>query len=181
MEFSQKYCRVERERRFLLNHLPPGVTQARHITDRYLDGTRLRLRELIARDRPPVFKLTQKVSQPGPAAQQGFITTLYLSREEFEILCQLPAHYLQKTRYSLPPFGIDVFEGELSGLILAEAEFESPSEADALTIPSILLQEVSIDLRFTGGRLASGRRQDVQSWLAEYGIQDFHRPQSPLY
>jgi CYTH domain-containing protein len=33
---------------------------------------------------------------------------------------------LNKVRYSVPPLGIDVFEGTLEGLRLAEAEFNSP-------------------------------------------------------
>jgi hypothetical protein len=43
-----KYALVERERRFLLAALPSGVrlTDERHITDRYLTGTRLRLRRV---------------------------------------------------------------------------------------------------------------------------------------
>jgi hypothetical protein len=43
-----KYARVERERRFLLAGPPPApaVTASRRITDRYLPGTRLRLRRV---------------------------------------------------------------------------------------------------------------------------------------
>ena len=44
-EHSPKYTRVERERRYLLRELPPGLKlQAEHaqITDNYITGTRLR-------------------------------------------------------------------------------------------------------------------------------------------
>ena len=43
-----KYARVERERRFLLAGPPrtSAVTASRRITDRYLPGTRLRLRRV---------------------------------------------------------------------------------------------------------------------------------------
>ena len=70
----------------------------------------------------------------------------------------------------MPPFGIDVFEGELEGLLLAEAEFDSAAEADALTPPSFILQEVSADTRFTGGQLVRASRRDIQTWLLEYGV-----------
>ncbi len=46
---ESKYARVERERRFLLRELPPGlrVSDAHtQITDNYLTGTRLRLRKV---------------------------------------------------------------------------------------------------------------------------------------
>ena len=95
---------------------------------------------------------------------------MYLRTEEFRILAELPAKQLKKTRYSVPPFGIDIFEGSLAGLILAEAEFDSASEADSLIIPSFIASEVTEDVRFTGGRLVHASRQDVEDWLAEYGI-----------
>ena len=95
---------------------------------------------------------------------------MYLTKDEFCILAQLSAKTLNQTRYSVPPFGIDVFEGKLKGLLLAEAEFESAAEAGALAIPSFLLREVSDDDRFTGGRLVHASRQDVRSWLSDYGI-----------
>ena len=59
-----KYARVERERRFLLSAPPPAsaVTGSRRITDRYLPGTRLRLRRVdFPCDQASEFKFTQKV------------------------------------------------------------------------------------------------------------------------
>jgi CYTH domain-containing protein len=95
---------------------------------------------------------------------------MYLTQEEFRILAQLSASKLNKIRYSVPPFGIDVFEGRLPGLVLAEVEFDSEASADALTVPSFVLREVSADNRFTGGRLVCASRQDLEVWLLEYGI-----------
>lgn len=63
-----------------------------------------------------MFKLTQELPTPAPGAQQGFTTTIYLSKSEFSRLAQLPAKVLRKTRYSVFPFGIDVFEGTLKAL-----------------------------------------------------------------
>jgi CYTH domain-containing protein len=172
---QHKYSRVERERRFLLNQFPveAHVVRIRHIRDCYIDCTHLRLRQQIDNDGPSVFKLTQKVPSPGSGAQQGFITSMDLSEEEFRILAQLPARQLNKTRYSVPPFGIDVFEDPLEGLILAEAEFESASDADSLILPSFIAHEVSADVRFTGGYLAHAPRQEIQALLSEYGIKFF--------
>ena len=41
-----KYARLERERRFLLADEPPPAEATRLIEDRYLHGTRLRLRSV---------------------------------------------------------------------------------------------------------------------------------------
>jgi CYTH domain-containing protein len=168
-----RYARIERERRFLLTHLPNGViaTKVRRITDRYIEGANLRLREQIEEGSPAILKLTQKLPDAGAGAQQGLITTMYLSEAEHSLLGQLPAMTLSKTRYSFPPFGIDVFEDQLDGLVLAEAEFDSPGAAEALAIPPFIVSEVSTDTRFTGGSLVRASRQDLRLWLSEYGIQ----------
>lgn len=169
---EHKYARIERERRFLLEQFPSNANaiRIRRITDRYIDGTTLRLRKQSGGGGPTIFKLTQKIPAPARGAQQGFITNMYLNDNEFFVLAQLSAKELSKTRYSVPPFGIDVFEGELEGLLLAEAEFDSAGEADALALPSFILQEVSTDERFTGGQLVCASRQDIQTWLLEYGV-----------
>jgi CYTH domain-containing protein len=167
-----KYSRIERERRFLLEQFPAdaNVLGIRRITDRYIDGTSLRLREMKRDGAETIFKLTKKVPEQGEGAQQGLITTIRLTREEFCLLSQLPAQILAKTRYSVPPFGIDVFEGALEGLILAEAEFESAAEAGALAVPTFVLREVSNDIRFTGGLLARTSREELGSLLLKHGV-----------
>jgi CYTH domain-containing protein len=169
---QHKYARIERERRFLLTQFPSdaNVVRIRRIIDRYIDGTALRLREQSDDGGPVTFKLTQKLPAPANGAQQGLITSMYLTKDEFCVLAQLSAKKLSKTRYSIPPFGIDVFEGTLEGLLIAEAEFDSAAAADALTLPSFISQEVSADNRFTGGQLVCASRQDIRVWLLEYGI-----------
>jgi CYTH domain-containing protein len=169
---QEKYARIERERRFLLAQFPSNATVVRNrrITDNYIEGTTLRLREQSYNDGLTTFKLTQKLPGRGNGAQQGFITSMYLSQDEFHVLAQLPAGQLTKTRFSVPLFGIDVFDGPLQGLILAEAEFDSAAAAEALTVPSFANAEVSADDRFTGGQLVRASRQDVQRWLLDYGV-----------
>ena len=172
MPLVHKYARVERERRFLLEQFPKNadVVGIRRLNDRYIDGTTLRLRKQSKDGGPTVFKLTQKIPARADGAQRGFITSMYLSESEFSLLAQLPAKTLSKTRYSVPPFGIDVFEGALEGLLLAEAEFDSASEAEAFPVPSFALREVSSDERFTGGELVRASRQEMLAWLLEFGI-----------
>jgi CYTH domain-containing protein len=172
MPSQPKYAKIERERRFLLSQFPSdvNVVRVRCLTDRYINGTTLRLREQREDGAPTIFKLTQKVPVAAGAAQQGWVTIMYLAQDEFCVFAQLPAKKLCKTRYSVPPFGIDVFEGLLEGLVLAEAEFDSEVAASELVVPSFIVREVTTDSRFSGGRLARATRQDIQTWLAEYGI-----------
>jgi CYTH domain-containing protein len=167
-----KYAKVERERRFLLGQFPKNTRaiRIRRITDRYIDGTTLRLRKLIDDNGPAAYKLTQKIPVRDVGGQQGLIVTMYLTKAEFGVFEQLPAHTLSKTRHSVPPFGIDVFDGELKGLILAEAEFDSAAAADALILPPYISHEVSADERFTGGNLSRASWQDIKTSIEKYGI-----------
>jgi CYTH domain-containing protein len=168
-----KYARIERERRFLLAGPPPAaVTARRRITDRYLPGTRLRLRRIDDLESgDSEFKFTQKVPADQPGFIQGLITNTYLSAAEYDLLATLPAAVLSKTRLSVPPLGIDVFEPPLHGLIMADVEFSTDSEAQAFLPPPAAVAEVTDDPRFTGGSLVRASRHDLLSWLAEYGVE----------
>jgi len=121
----------------------------------------LRLREQREEGAAPQFELTQKLSAESSGEPQGLITTVYLVREEFEVIAGLPARILSKIRQSVPPFGMDVFQGELTGLVLAQAEFNSVAEASALALSSFIACELTDDSRFTAG--VSSRPRDRNS------------------
>ena len=170
---SRKYALPERERRFLLAEFPADQPIARtvRITDSYFVGTRLRLRQMAQvgdGSVSVVFKLTQKV--PAADGGPGLITTIYLSEAEYKAFTSLPAQLLRKTRYSVPPLGIDVFEPPLNGLTLAEAEFGSDEAQQAFVPPPFVVAEVTRDVRFTGGRLATTSRDELLGTLASFGI-----------
>jgi len=168
-----KYSRVERERRFLLAQPPPesAVTGRRQVTDRYLHGTRLRLRRFDYLDgQPSEFKFTQKVAAERPGYVQGLITTSYLSAAEYDVLATLPARVLSKMRVSVGPLSVDIFDPPLHGLVLAEVEFSTDEAAGSFAVLPDAVAEVTEDARFTGGNLVRTRRGDLVAWLAGYGI-----------
>jgi CYTH domain-containing protein len=172
---ATKYARPELERRFLLARLPDAEPVRRvRILDRYISGTRLRLRRMTALDsagQPTAtveFKLGQKI--PKPDGTPGLITNLYLSAAEYEALEIAPAAVLEKVRLSLPPLGVDLFEGALAGLILAEAEFDRETEARAFEPPVPVVAEVTADIRFTGGLLVTTTAEALRALLAEFGL-----------
>ena len=169
-----KYARIERERRFLLAGVPPApaVTASRRITDRYLPGTRLRLRRVDHLDSGACqLKLTQKVPAGRPGYVQGLITNTYLSAAEYDLLASLPAEVLSKTRLSVPPLSVDVFDPPLHGLVMADVEFSTDQAAQSFPQPPEAVAEVTGDARFTGGSLVRARRHDLLAWLAEYRIE----------
>ena len=140
---SLKYAHVERERRFLLDALP-DLRGARvlEIEDRYVDGTRLRLRTVREAGQPVVRKLGQKIRLEGVSVNAH--TTLYLSEEEHRVLAVLPARVLRKTRHLKDGWAVDV---HASGLLLAETEGDGE--------PWFAVgREVTDDPAYAGGALA---------------------------
>lgn len=168
-----RYAQIERERRFLMAAPPTeGIVARREITDRYIRGTRLRLRcvrDLETGERRR--KLTQKLPADQPGHVRGLITTMYLASAEYDLLAALPAAVLSKTRLTVPPLGIDVFDSPLRGLIIAEAEFGNDEEALAFRAPSESVAEVTDDPNLTGAALARTHLPALQVHLAGYGIE----------
>lgn len=158
---KQKYMAIERERRWLCREVPyERVVQTDAITDLYVTGARLRLREA----RPsnggaPIFKFSRKADVDD---HTRLITTIYLPEEEFALLrASLQGLEIKKLRHKLQPLLnvpvlVDEFQGELGGLVLAEAEFESPGALAAFPMPEFAVREVTDDPRFLGGCLAKG-------------------------
>jgi CYTH domain-containing protein len=153
VSISLKYAVVERERRYLLRSLPEGITSTNVILDRYLNGTRLRLREVRASDGTVTRKLGHKVRMsegPGEVAS----TSLYLNDEEWTVLAVLPARLLRKQRHVIERDGVQVAVDEHEdGTLIAEIDDgDSPSEF----VPAWLdvARDVTADEAWTGAGLA---------------------------
>ena len=176
-DHSPKYARVERERRYLLRGLPPGLEPyAPHaqITDNYLTGTRLRLRK--HRWVPTnewTLKLTQKHTPAPPDFSRTLITNIYLTEYEYEVLSVFEGNELRKNRYPYEHGGrlysVDVFLGDLRGLVLAETDFEDDQEMDAFPTPPFALLDVTRDGLFTGARLVELTAGELRAELARRG------------
>jgi CYTH domain-containing protein len=161
---TSRYARTELERRFLVVGPVPAQGPVRRIEDRYLTGTTLRLRRVTV-DGESVFKLAQKVRRHSSDPATISITNMYLTREEYDVLAVLPGSALVKSRsirvIDGVQFSIDVFEGALAGLQLAETEVEELNAR--LPDPPWLGREVTHDDRYSGGRLAMMTAGDFAS------------------
>ena len=165
---TPKYAHIERERRFLVDpSLRPNLSARAFILieDRYLVGTRLRLRRMTdSKSGVTTVKLTKKYEATDSLARP--IVTSYLSEAEYTLLASLPAHPLVKRRYpfDLPEgqIGIDVFEGSLAGLETAEIEIEDDASLRAFSPPNWAVQDISNDHRFQGGSLVGSTADEVK-------------------
>ena len=153
-----EYVSVERERRWLCHEVPrERVARTEAISDLYVTGGRLRLREARPIDGgAPRLRLCRKADVD---PHTRLITSIYLTEEEFAVLAAcLPGACIKKLRHRLQHvpgalLAVDEFQGELGGLILAEAEFETPEQLAAFPTPDFAVREVTLDPRFTGGYL----------------------------
>jgi CYTH domain-containing protein len=169
---SLKYAHVERERRWLLATAPELTGTAMVITDQYLVGTRLRLRE-VAEGASVLRKLGHKVrldAGPGEVA----CTSLYLDDAEWSALCGLPAQVLQKRRWRVMRDGqrvaVDVFGGALAGLVLTEIDRGSGPDR-GLPAGFDVAAEVTHDEAFTGAALAAATPADLAMTVGRYGVE----------
>lgn len=160
-EPSLKYAVVERERRFLVRGLPSGVSRTVLIRDRYVAGTRLRLREVSEPDGSVVRKLNHKV-RLGDGPQEVACTSVYLDEVEWDALAGLAGPTLEKRRHHVDRDGLHVVVDDFGdGTLLAEID---AGDGPVLEVPSWLdvVVEVTGQEEWTGAGIAgrmSGQRQ----------------------
>ena len=175
---ESKYARVERERRFLLKDLPEGLTRADphlQITDNYITGTRLRLRKVRdPRTNKWIVKFTQKFAPNPDDLSRTIITNTYLNPLEADTLSVFGTNEIRKNRYYFDfegrRFSIDMFLGDLFGLVLAEVGFETDKELDNFSKPPFALADVTNEQLFTGGKLCELTFSEVREAIRESGL-----------
>ncbi|HEX6729133.1 MAG TPA: hypothetical protein VF074_03940 [Pyrinomonadaceae bacterium] len=175
---ESRYARVERERRYLLRDLPEGLTRADphlQITDNYITGTRLRIRKVREpRTNKWTVKFTQKFAPDPNDLSRTIITNTYLNALEADVLAVFNSNEIRKNRYKFEfegrTFGVDMFLGDLFGLVLSEVSFETDEELDSFSKPPFALADVTNEPLFTGGRLCELTFSDVRAQIAELGL-----------
>lgn len=141
-----RYARVEDEARYVVTALPAGCVAPREIEDRYVSGTRLRLRTV--RDgTTTVRKLGQKVRVDPDRPSPVWHTTIYLDEDEFAVLATASASTVRKRRWSLDDAAADEFLDDLAGLVLVEGPRGIRAPDGGV--------DVTGDERFSGGALAA--------------------------
>jgi adenylate cyclase len=138
--------------------LPSDARAPCAIVDRYLIGTRLRLRRMEREGEEPVYKFGQKVRPRLDDPSVVMITNIYLSADEYDVLAALPGDTVDKTRWRMPSddgiIAVDEFQGRHAGLVLAEASFDNEADLSAFVPPRWCGTEVTSDDRYSGGSLA---------------------------
>ena len=155
------------QRRFLIDILPEPVTRASshlQILDRYIAGTRLRLRQVRVPDTGQYTRmLQQRIMLPNDMEIK--LAEVHLDDREYSLFEPMGRSEVRKNRYfhefDLVPLAFDVYLGELSGLKLAVAEFEMREEAEGMTMPEFSTHEVTHFPAFLGENLAETSFNDL--------------------
>jgi CYTH domain-containing protein len=167
-----KYTRVEYERRFLVSpHAgwrSAAESYSKTFEDKYLRDSRLRLRILTDSDTERrVIKLNKKFESASPYFRT--VSRILLSPREYELLDGLEGDRLKKIRYYQNyrgrVFSIDVFEGELDGLVLCETEADGLEDLMLAEPPVYAKREVTEDPFFEGGNLCRTTRAELMRRL----------------
>lgn len=175
---DSKYARVERERRYLLPDLPAGLTRADHhlqITDNYLTGTRLRIRKVRdPRTNKWIVKFTQKFAPDPEDLSRTLITNTYLNPTEADTLAVFEVNEIRKNRYPFEfagrRFSVDMFLGDLFGLVLAEISFDTDFELEGFEKPPFALADVTNNEIFSGGKLSELTFADIRKEVERNGL-----------
>src|SRR4029077_10785795 len=94
------------------------------------------------------------------------ITNIYLNALEVESLGISDANEIRKNRYPFVfegrPFSVDMFLGDLFGLVLAEVSFETDEELNNYPQPPFAIADVTNNELFTGGKLCEISFADIR-------------------
>jgi CYTH domain-containing protein len=117
-----------------------------------------------------VIKLNKKFESASPYFRT--VSRILLSPSEYELIDCLEGDRLKKVRYYHNylgrVFSVDVFEGELDGLVLCETEADGLEDLMSAEPPSYVKHEVTDDPFFTGGNLCRTSQSVLMRKLADF-------------
>jgi len=155
-----KYGKYEYERTYLLDNnclKDKKIEGIKKIKDKYIKGTKLRLRKVIEKKKTS-YKLTQKENLI--PTKQGVlkINTLYLSKAEFDKLNILDGFEIEKERHIIAidkiRIGIDKIRLNTKNIFIGEVEFDTELEMTTFIMPLSIIKEVTGEQKYSGYEIA---------------------------
>lgn len=167
---------IERELTFLARELPAEIAgkEPEKMFDLYLPGT-VAHPLLRVRQRGQKYEITKKIPIDGADSSRQTEQSIPLTEEEFLALRQANGKVVEKERYKVVIAGreaeVDVFTGELKGLVVIDFEFETDAEMQAFTAPGSCLADVTQEEFIAGGVLAGKSYEDIEEMLSAFNYQ----------
>lgn len=119
------------------------------------------------------YEITNKQPVVEGDSSHQYEATIPLTPEEFADLEKVPGKRVMKNRYVYTEDGtvyeIDVFVGDLEGLVLVDVEFKTAEDKSAFVPPAWLLTEVTQEQFIAGGMLCGKSYADIEERLVALG------------
>lgn len=171
-----KYFMKEIEKTYLAKYIPPEVLKItpKKVLDIYFPTSaahpKLRLRH-----KGDNFELTKKELIKETDASEAEESTIILNSAEFDDLSKLPGKRVVKNRYEYSLDGLvfefDVFQADLTGLVVVEIEFSSTEQKQAFRPPDFCLADVTQEEFIACGMLAGKKYADIIPNLERFKYQ----------
>lgn len=170
----------ELERTYLAKELPADLSDStsKEMLDIYVPLSSQHP-DLRIRRRGDKYEITRKRPILEGDSSRQMETSITLDAEEFKDLSQAPGKRVGKRRYQYQydnhKYEIDVFTGELTGLVLIDIEFPTVEEKDAFVAPDFCLAEVTQEKFLAGGMLCGKRYEEIEANLRRLGYKKITR------
>ncbi|HEY8999247.1 MAG TPA: hypothetical protein VIM53_02920 [Candidatus Saccharimonadales bacterium] len=171
---------IEFERTFLAKEVPAELRSSlpERMVDVYFPDDLGVHPQLRARRRGQTYEITKKTPIVNGDVSQQLEQTIPLGSGEFASLITGHTRLVEKDRYKVYigtfEAEVDVFSGELEGLVLIDFEFASKEAMDAFVMPAVCLAEVTQENFVAGGLLAGRAYADIAKDLARFNYQPLH-------
>ena len=157
---------VELELTYLARELPEEIfsTKPTKMTDVYVpessEHPRLRIRR-----KGEGYEITKKVPVSEGDSSKHLESTIPIDKDEFKALAKSSSKQVSKYRYNVvidgSPAEVDVFDGDLSGLVVIDFEFNDEISKSKFTPPDCCLVDVTEEMFIAGGILAGKKYEDI--------------------
>ena len=164
---------IEYELTYLAKYLPKDLSScpSTEMMDVYIpaafEHARIRIRKNGER-----YEITKKEPAHGSDSSEQIEQTIRITKEEFEELKNIPGKIVRKRRYLYNFLDhtaeIDIFEGDLAGLVLVDFEFKTRSAMEKFVMPDFCLSNVSQEQFVAGGVLCGKSYEDIEQDLKIY-------------
>ncbi len=165
---------IELELTYLAKEIPKDLNkfECKRIVDIYFPKSDLD-RKIRLRQNGDKYELTKKFPLKGKDSSVQVEETIHLTKEEFCEFLVIDGLKLEKRRYNYNFDGriaeVDVFEGDLKGLVVVDFEFKTEDEMKKFQMPKFCLVEVTQDKFMAGGTLAGKKYSDIEKDLNRFG------------
>lgn len=166
---------IEFEKRYLAKYLPKDFKKflCTDIVDKYFpyDAYHPQIR---LRKKDDSYTLTKKIPIDEAVTHSTQTEdTIIFTKEEFDFFNKLKGKIVEKKRFEYP-YGnlkaeIDVFYGDLDGLVVVDIEVESKEQLDSFKMPGFCLVDVTEEYFIAGGLLAGKKYEDIEEELERFG------------